>query len=116
MANGHLLAAPDRVVAEIESTLRQNGISCDLEYEKECDHERYVIDLTSFVCSNETTKLGVGIEKRRGRRGANIILVPERHSVFRRDRDSEQLAEAIVKILCEHGATDEPHVRCEDLE
>ena len=116
MANGRLLAAPDRVVADIEAPLASEGISYELEYEKECDHGRYTIDLTAFVCSTELTQVSGGVEKRRGRNGADIVLIPETRSFFRRDQDSERLADKIVTILCSHGATDEPHARCEDLE
>ena len=115
MANGHLLAAPDRIVTDFESILKPHGISCELEYEKEYIHDRYVIDLTALKCEIGNTHVDVGIEKRRGRNVADIVLIPERRSMFRRDLDSEALAEQIVKILCEHGATDEPHARCEDL-
>jgi len=116
MANGHLLAVPDRIVTNFESILKQHGIACELCYEKECDHDRYVIDLTALVCTNENTRIDVGIEKRRGRNGADIVLLPERRSFFRRDLDSEALAERVVEILCRNGASDQPHARCEDLE
>jgi hypothetical protein len=116
MANGHLLAAPDRIVTDLVSILEPHGISCELEYEKECTHDPYVIDLTALRCASGNTHVDVGIEKRRGRNGADIVLIPERRSMFRRDLDSEALAEQIVKILCDHGATNEPHARCEDLE
>ena len=115
MENNHLLAAPDSVVTKLDCILKPYGISCELQYEKEFDHDRYVVDLTSLVCSTEATHVDVGIEKRRGRKGADIILVPERHSIFRRNLDSEALAERIATILCEHGASEEPDARCEDL-
>lgn len=116
MANGHLLAAPDRIATNLESILEQHGISCEREYVKECDHQRYIIDLTSLICRNGDTQIGMGIEKRRGHRGVDIVLIPETRSFFRRDVDSEALAEKIVRILCENGATDRPHARSEDLE
>lgn len=116
MANGYLLAAPDRIVSNLESILEQHGISCEREYVKECDHQRYVIELTSLICRNGKTQVGVGIEKRRGHRGVDIVLIPEACTFFRRDLDSESLAEQIAKILCENGASDRPHARSEDLE
>ena len=83
---------------------------------KECDHRRYIVDLTSLICRDGKTQVGVGIEKRRGRRGVDILLEPEVRSFFRRDHDSEALAERIVKILCENGASDRPDARGENLE
>ena len=104
-------------MTDLVSILEPHGISCELvEYEKECTHDRYVIDLTALRCASRNTHVDVGIEKRRGRNGADIVLIPEVRSMFRRDLDSEALAEQIVKILCDHGATNEPHARCEDLE
>ena len=116
MANGHLLAAPDRIVTNLKPILEEHGISCDVEYTKECDHARHVIDLTSLICKNERAQIGMGIEKRRGRNGVDIVLAPECRSFFRRNLDSEKLAEKIAEILCQNGASEQPHVRCEDLE
>ncbi len=116
MTAGHLLAAPDRIVTNLAPILKEHGISCEVEYMKECDHARHVIDLTSLICSDEKTQIGVGIEKRRGRNGVDIVLAPECRSFFRRNLDSEKLAEKIAEILCQHGAVEQPHARCEDLE
>ena len=116
MANGHLLAAPDRIVTNLEPILKSHGISCEHEYVKECDHQTYIIDLTSLICRNGKTQIGMGIEKRRGNRGVDIVLIPESRTFFRRDLESEALAEKIVEILCENGATDRPHARSEDIE
>lgn len=116
MVAGHLLAAPDRIVTSLESILEEHGIMCEVEYTKECDHSRHVIDLTSLICRHGKTRVGVGIEKRRGRNGVDIILAPECRSLFRRNLDSEKLAERIAEILCQHGASEEPHARCEDME
>jgi len=116
MAAGHLLAAPDRIVTNLEPILEENGITCEVEYMKECVHSRHVIDLTSLICRNGKTKVAMGIEKRRGRKGVDIVLAPECHSFFRRDLDSEKLAKMIVAMLCQHGASEVPHARCEDME
>lgn len=116
MANSQLLAAPDRVVAELDFILKPHQISCELQYQKECDHGRRIVDLTVLVCENERTKVEVAIEKRRGRNGADVLVIPERRSIFRRDLASEALAEQIARILCEHGASDDPYARCEELE
>ena len=115
MAVGHLLAAPDRIVTNLEPILEEHGISCEVEYMKECDHVRHIIDLTSLICRNGKTQIGMGIEKRRGRNGVNIVLAPECRSFFRRNLDSEKLAEKIAEILCLHGASEQPHARCEEL-
>ena len=64
------------------------------------------MDLTSLIFRNAETKVRGGIEKQRGHRGVDIVLTPERRSIFRRDVESEALAEKIVAILCENGATD----------
>ena len=74
------------------------------------------IDLTSLVCRNEKTQVGMGIEKRRGHKGVDIVLAPDCRSFFRRNLDSEKLAEKIAEILCQNGASEQPHARCEDLE
>ena len=116
MANGHLLAAPDRIVMNLEPILVGHGISFEVEYMKESEHGRHVIDLTSAICRNGNTQVGMGIEKRRGRNGVDIVLAPECRSFFRRNLDSEKLAEKIAAILCQHGASEQPHARCEDLE
>ena len=115
MANGHLLAAPDRLVTEIDCILKPHQISCELQYQKECDHGRRIVDLTVLVCASERTKVEVAIEKRRGRNGADVLVIPERRSIFRRDLESEALTERIATILCEHGASDAPDARCEDM-
>ena len=95
MANGHLIAAPDRIVTNLESILAQHGITCEHEYVKECNLGSGKVDLTSLIFS-------AGIEKRRGHRGVDIVLIPERRSIFRRDLESEALAEKIValKSMC----------------
>lgn len=116
MANGHLLAAPDRIATNIEPILGQHGILCEQEYVKECNLENYTIDLTSLIFRKGETTVGGGFEKRRGHRGVDIVLIPERRSLFRRDIASEVLAEKIAAILCENGASDRPHARSEDLE
>lgn len=116
MANGHLLAAPDRLVTNLEPMLGEHGISCEVEHRKESDHARYVIDLTSLICKNGKSQIGMGIEKRRGRNGVYLVLAPECRTFFRRNLDSEKLAERIAELLCQHGASGQPHARCEDLE
>lgn len=116
MTAGHLLAAPDRIVQELEAILEEHGISCEFEYSRECDHQRYVIDLTSMICKTAKTQVGMGIEKRRGRKGVDITLAPGCRSFFRRDLDSEELAGKIADILCHYGARKDPHASCEDLE
>ena len=115
MANGHLLAASDRLVNEIGEILDAHNISCELQYVEQCDHDRYVVDLTVLLCSTVKTQIDVAIEKRRGRAGADILLVPGRRSTFRRDLDSEQLAERIAEVLCENGARHYPDARCQAL-
>ena len=82
---------------------------------KVCNYARHVIDLTSLVCRNEKTQVGMGIEKRRGHKGVDIVLAPDCRSFFRRNLDSEKLAENIAEILCQNGASEQPHARCEDL-
>ena len=116
MTAGHLLAAPDRIVPNLGPILEENGISYEIEYVKECNHAMHVIDLTSAICRSGKTKVGMGIEKQRGGKGVDIVLAPECRSFFRRDLDSEKLAERIAAILCLHGANGQPHARCEDLE
>ena len=116
MTAGHLLAAPDRIVTNLKPILEEHGISCEVEYMKECNYARHVIDLTSLVCRNEKTQVGMGIEKRRGHKGVDIVLAPDCRSFFRRNLDSEKLAEKIAEILCQNGASEQPHARCEDLE
>lgn len=116
MVAGHLLAAPDRIVTNLDSLLEEHGITCEVEYTKECDHSRYVIDLTSLICRHGKTQVGMGIEKRRGRNGVDIVLAPECRSFFLRNHESEKLAERIAGILCQHGASEEPRARCEDME
>lgn len=116
MENAHLLAAPDRIVSNLEPILKEHGITCEVEYVKECDHGRNIVDLTSLICRVGKTQVEVAIEKRRGRRGVDILLMPEVRTFFRRDHDSEALAERIVKILCERGASDRPDARGENLE
>lgn len=116
MTAGHLLAAPDRIVPKLGPILEEHGISYEIEYIKECDHAMRVIDLTSVICRSGKTQVGMGIEKQRGGKGVDIVLAPECRSFFRRDLDSEKLAEKIAAILCQHGASGQQHARCEDLE
>lgn len=116
MTAGHLLAAPDRIVTDLKPIFEEHGITCEVEYIKECNHDRYVIDLTSLICRNAKRQIGMGIEKRRGRKGVDIVLAPECRSFFRRNHESEKLAEKIAEILCQHGASEQPHARCENLE
>jgi len=116
MTAGHLLAAPDRIVPNLGPILEEHGISYEIKYIKECDHAMRVIDLTSVICRSGKTQVGMGIEKQRGGKGVDIVLAPECRSFCRRDLDSEKLAEKIAAILCQHGASGQPHARCEDLE
>jgi hypothetical protein len=116
MTAGHLLAAPDRIVTNLSTILEEHEITCEVEYVKECDHDRYAIDLTALICKGGRTQIGMGIEKRRGQKGVDIVLAPECRSFFRRDLESEKLAEKIAEILCQHGASKQPHARCEDME
>ncbi len=88
MTAGHLLAAPDRIVTNLAPILEEHGISCEVEYMKECDHLRHVIDLTSLIYGNGKTQIGMDIEKRRGRNGVDIVLARECRSFFRRNLDS----------------------------
>ncbi|WP_396159771.1 hypothetical protein [Flavobacterium sp.] len=116
MTAGHLLAAPDRIVPHLGPILEEHGISYEIQYTKECDHAERIIDLTSVVCRNEKAQVGLGIEKQRGGKGVDIVLMPECRSFFRRNLDSEKLAEKIAVVLCQHGAREDPDVNCEDLE
>lgn len=116
MTAGHLLAAPDRIVPYMGPILEKQGISYEIQYTKECDHAERVIDLTSVICRNAKTQVGLGIEKQRGGKGVDIVLMPGCRSFFRRDLDSEKLAERIAEVLCQHGAREDPHVNCEELE
>lgn len=116
MTAGHLLAAPDRIVPNLGAILEEHGILYEIEYIKECDRTTRVIDLTCAICRSGKTQVGVGIEKRRGGKGVDIVLAPQCRSFFRRDRDSENLAEKIAVVLCQHGACEDPDVNCEDLE
>lgn len=115
MTAGHLLAAPDRIVTNLVPILEEHAITCEVEYTKECDHDRYVIDLTSLMCKSGKAQIGMGIEKRKDRKGVDIVLAPECRSFFRRNYESEVLAQRIAEILCQHGASEQPHARCEDL-
>ena len=76
MTAGHLLAAPDRIVTNLVPILEEHAITCEVEYTKECDHDRYVIDLTSLMCKSGKAQIGMGIEKRRDRKGVDIVLAP----------------------------------------
>ncbi len=116
MTVGHLLAAPDRIVPNLGAILEEHGILYEIEYNKECDHTTRVIDLTCAICRVGKTQVGMGIEKRRGGKGVDIVLAPGCRSFFRRDLDSEKLAERIAEVLCQHGAREDPCVNCEDLE
>ena len=116
MTAGHLLAAPDRIVPNLGSILEEHGILYEIEYTKECNHTTRVIDLTSAICRSGKTEVGMGIEKQRGGKGVDIVLAPQCRSFFRRDLDSEKLAEKIAEVLCQQGAREDPHARCDDLE
>ena len=116
MTAGYLLAAPDRIVPNLGLILEEHGISYEIEYMKECDHAMHVIDLASVICRSGKTKIGMGIEKQRGGKGVAIVLAPECRSFFRRDLDSEKLAERIAAILCKHGANGQPRARGDDME
>ncbi len=115
MTAGHLLAAPDRIIPFLGSILEDHGISYEVQYTKECHYAERLIELTSVVCRDEETQVGLGIEKQRGRKGVDVVLVPGRRSFLRRDLDSEKLAVRIAEALCQHGACEDPCVNCEDL-
>ena len=112
----HLLAAPDRIVSDLVPILKEHGITCEVEHTKKCDHSGHELELTSLFCVNGETQVYMGIEKRSGRNGVDIVLAPACRSFFHRHDDSEKLVERIAEILCRHGATEEPYARCEDLE
>jgi hypothetical protein len=81
MTAGHLLAAPDRIVPNLGSILEEHGIQYEIKYTKECDRTTPVIDLTSAICRSKETKVGMGIEKRRGGKVVEIVLAPECRSM-----------------------------------
>lgn len=116
MANGHLLAAPDRIVTNLEHILEQHDFSCEHRYSKECNQYGYLVDLTVLTCKNDSSQIDIAIEKQRDRIGADIVLIPKGPSLFRRDLDSEALANRIAEILCLNGASEDPNARCEDLD
>lgn len=116
MANGFLLAAPDRVANNLQSILQQHDISSEVVYAKDHTSRRHAFELTELICSNAATRVRLGIEKRKGRSGVDIVLQPETGRFFRKDVASELLARRIVEILCEYGATETPGARCEELD
>ena len=115
MENSHLLAAPDSLAESIETILTANAVSFSRQPMTEHDHGRYVVELTEMVCANADAKVDLAIEKRRNRRGVDIMIIPDRRYVLWRDRKSELLAESLAQIFCQHGASDSPDVRCQDL-
>ncbi len=116
MANGFLLAAPDRVANNLQSILQQHDIASEVVYVWEHTRGRYTFELTELICSNAVTQVSLGIEKRKGRAGVDIVLQPEIGRFFSREDASEALAHRILEILCENGATDNPDVCCEVLD
>jgi hypothetical protein len=89
MTSGDLLAAPGRIVTSLEIILVEHGISSEVESIRECDHGKRFVDMNSLVCRSETTQIGMGILKLRGRNGVEIVLAPECRAFFRRKRYSQ---------------------------
>jgi hypothetical protein len=106
MASGYLLFASDSLIAELSPLLESHGILCNRTDEKTVTRGRRTLDLVTFECVLDSASVELGVEKRRGRDGADIVLIPRRRVVFLEHKPSECLAKRINAILCENGADD----------
>ena len=115
MGNIYLLATPDSLVDCIESVLASHEIQFVRNHDAAEKIGRHTVDLVEFTCRADRGTVELGIEKRRGRNGAYIILAPSLRLFFWRNHYSIALAERMAKFLCEQGADDSPETRCEDM-
>ncbi len=99
MAAGNLLGVSDSLVAELSPILESHGIFCRKTDEKTVTHGRKSVDLVSFECLVDSASVELGVEKRRGRDGVDIVLIPRRRFFFLKHDPSERLAERMFAIL-----------------
>ena len=108
MAFGYLLAAPVSLLVQISLLLQSHGISCTQTDETTVTHGRRTVDLITYECVDGSATVALGVEKRRGRDGADFVLIPNRRIFFLLQNAAEQLADRINSILLDNGADNKP--------
>ena len=110
-----MVAASDRLVAELELLLLDAGITFERESNMSSTHDGYTYFITRYTCAQERGEVALGIEKRQGRDGVYIVLQPTRCTWFRKNPDSEELCDRLKNLLCDNGASASPKAECEDM-
>ncbi len=111
----YMVAAADRLVAELESLLTDARIPFQREPDTTSTHEEHTFVISSYTCTQDCGEVDVGIEKRQGRNGVYIVLQPSRRTWFRKNPDSEKLCDRLKNLLCDNGASASPKAECEDM-
>ena len=111
----YMVAASDRLVAEIEFLLLDARSAFRREPDTVSTHGGYTFFITRYTCMQERGEVELGIEKRQGRYGAYIVLQPTRRTWFRKNPDSEELCDRLKILLCDNGASASPKANCEDM-
>jgi hypothetical protein len=111
----YMVAAADRLVAELDSLLTDARITFQREPDTTSTHDKHTFVITRYTCTQDRGEVDVGIEKRQGRNGVYIVLQPSRRTWLWKNPDSERLCDRIKNLLCENGASASPRAECEDM-
>ena len=111
----YMVAASDRVVAELESLLADACVPFQKEPATTSTDGVHTYDLSRYTCTQGGGEVSLGIEKRREREGVYIVLQPSTLTWFRKNPDSETLCDTLKQLLCDNGASASPKAECEDM-
>lgn len=110
-----MVAAADRLVAELDTLLTDARIAFRREPDTTSTGGKHVCVISSYTCTQDHGEVTLGIEKRQGRKGVYIVLHPSRRPWFRKNPDSEKLCDRMKHLLCHNGASASPKVACENM-
>ncbi len=104
MANSQLLDAPPKLFEDLPSILDANKCLFVLVSNETTVRGVRRKDTACYEVSAGGTNVHVALERRLGNRAMWIAVIPNRKSIWWRDRPSEQLAEHVASILIDNGA------------
>lgn len=104
MANILLVDAPPTMFDEFESIIA--GSNFDWSKKSSQSETRGIRrkDTATYMVTHNGTCVRLAMERRLGNRSMFIGVIPMRHSIWRADVASEQLARQIIELLVANGA------------
>ncbi|WP_372722058.1 hypothetical protein [Novipirellula sp.] len=105
MVNAHCLEAPSTLFDDVGNVLAASDF-CAVEKHRESNVNGVRrFDTAEFDVVDERSHVDLWLERRLGNKTMFIMVVPDRKTLWRRDHESEQLAERVVNLLVQHGAS-----------